>query len=319
MKLFFTGGTGFFGRALLRYWMTHPTQRPDHLTIMTRDPSAFLARFPEFSKIPWVVWHLGDIMSPHSLPIGKAFTHILHAATDSTAGPRLPVLDRYNQIVIGTQTILEFAVNAGATRFLLTSSGGVYGQQPSDLTAIPESFHQIPDPLNPNTAYAMGKRAAEHLCALYQAQFGIEPVIARCFAFVGPDLPTDAHFAIGNFIRDAVERRDIVVSGDGTAIRSYLDQRDLAHWLTVMLQSGAAGNAYNVGSTSAISIRELAELVRGVLHPDGGVRVLGTPDPAHQKMRYVPDTGRAQTELGLIETVSLADAIRHAALGQITS
>lgn len=311
MNVFFTGGTGFFGRALLRYWSNESKHQPFQVTVLSRNPEAFLSQFPEFSKLSWVTWCQGDILDLSSFPAGQAFTHVLHAATDSTAGPRLNVLERYDQIVTGTRNVLDFAVAVGAKRVLLTSSGGVYGQQPPEMDLIPETFHQIPDPLNPHTAYSMAKRAAEHLCGLYQSLFGIEPVIARCFAFVGPDLPLDAHFAIGNFIRDAIAGLDIVVSGDGTAIRSYLDQRDLAHWLHVLMVSGSAGRAYNVGSSQPVSIRELASLVRDIVHPTGAVHVLGTPDPAHQKMRYVPDTHRAQSELGLRESIMLADAIRY--------
>ena len=131
----------------------------------------------------------------------------------------------------------------GIRRFLLTSSGGVYGPQPPDMKYMPESHNGMPDPLNPAHAYSVAKRCAEHLCALYRDQHGLEPVIARCFAFVGRDLPLDVHFAIGNFIRDALYSREIVVSGDGSAIRSYMDQRDLAAWLLGLdrARTGRAG------------------------------------------------------------------------------
>jgi len=73
-------------------------------------------------------------------------------------------------------------------------------------------------------------------------------VVARCFAFVGADLPLNVHFAIGNFIRDALTADALTVSGDGTPLRTYLDQSDLAHWLFTMLERGRSGEDYNVSS-----------------------------------------------------------------------
>jgi len=142
--------------------------------------------------------------------------------------------------------MLDFARKHCVPRFLLTSSGGVYGQQPANMGKILETYNGMPDPLNPVNAYSIAKRCAEHLCALYQEAYGIETVVARCFAFVGPDMPLDAHFAIGNFIRDALWRNCISVSGDGTPLRSYMYQDDLAHWLHVLLYRGQSGQALSL-------------------------------------------------------------------------
>lgn len=155
----------------------------------------------------------------------------------------------------------------------------------------------------------MGKLAAEHLCAQYAAQHGLEIVIARCFAFVGGDLPLNVHFAIGNFIRDALWSDEIIVSGDGTPIRSYLDQRDLAHWLMTLLQDGKAGEAYNVGSDRAISIADLAHLVRDLVSPEKPVRILGEPMGNVERSRYVPDISKIYRHLGLRPTYTLEQSI----------
>jgi dTDP-glucose 4,6-dehydratase len=317
VKLFLTGGTGFFGKTLLRHCLFLAELDPKdikEITVLSRDPEQFLAECPEFSGNPSITFLKGDIQQRESLPWGHNYTHVLHAATDSTIGPSLTPLQRYDQIVDGTRNILDLAVATGAHRFLLTSSGAVYGPQPSELAAIPEDWSGSPPLAEPSTAYGQAKRAAEHLCALVGEQHGLETVVARCFAFVGPDLPLDVHFAIGNFIRDALTAAAITVSGDGTPLRTYLDQTDLAHWLLSLLEHGRPGQAYNVGSDEVISIAGLAHLVRDVLAPDKPVRILGQPAPGAARNRYVPDIRKAKQQLGIGVTVPLAEAIRSTAL-----
>jgi len=303
-----TGATGFFGLALLRHWQGLGAEAP-RCTLLSRRPEAFLQRHPEFAGLRW---HAGDVLKPETLPHGERFTHVLHAAADSTLGPQLTPLQRYDQIVDGTRHLLDFAVASGARRFLLTSSGGVYGRL-EGATGVREDCQQMPDPLNPAHAYGVGKRAAEHLCALYGQAHGLETVVARCFAFVGPDLPLDVHFAIGNFIRDALTADAIVVNGDGLPLRSYMHQQDLARWLTVLLERGAAGEAYNVGSPEALSVGELAHRVRDLLAPHKPVHVRAKGDPAAATRNgYIPNVDKARA-LGLDLQWSLDDAIRDTA------
>lgn len=313
--LLLTGGTGFFGRSLLRHWMVLPEdERPAaRITVLSRNPQVFSTRFPDLARLPWLQWSQGDIANPDSLPHQFRFTHLIHAAADSTLGPQLVPLDRFDQILQGTRNVLDLAVRCKAWRFLLTSSGAVYGAQPLHLDRLPEDWHGMPDPLNAAHAYGVAKRAAEHLCSLYSAAFGLHTVIARCFAFVGPDLPLSAHFAIGNFIRDALWSEDITVSGDGTPLRSFLDQADLARWLTTLLLRGPFGQAFNVGSDHALSIAEVARLVRDSLAPDKRVQLLGEPLANGGRHIYVPDISKAQNALGLRVDISLKDSIIAAA------
>lgn len=312
MRIFITGGTGFFGRALLRYWTEGDNQNyPEVACILTRNPQRFLVEYPEFNNISWLSFHSGDICYPRTFPKNKEFTHILHAATESTIGPQLTPIERYSQIVEGTKNLLEYAVLNEVQRFLLTSSGGVYGSQPISLEKIPETYCGELDILNAHNAYSIGKRSAEHLCALYRDRYGIDFVIARCFAFVGRDLPTDAHFAIGNFIRDAKCESCIKVTSDGSSIRSYMDQHDLAEWLSVLLEHGVAGEVYNVGSDIPISILDLAHLVRDILSPAKEVSVERNSKLTNSRNRYIPSIEKATYKLGLRLNISLADSLRQ--------
>lgn len=309
MKLLLTGGTGFFGKALLRHWLQRPGPE---VCILSRDPERFRAAQPDLCRLPGLRLLRGDVGDPASLPRGEHFTHVLHAAADSTLGPQLTPLQRYDQIVVGTRHLLDFAVASGAKRFLLTSSGAVYGRL-TGATGVHEDCLQMPDPLQPGQAYGVAKRAAEHLCALYGQAHGVETVVARCFAFVGPDLPLDVHFAIGNFIRDALTADAIIVNGDGLPLRSYMHQHDLAHWLTVLLERGAAGEAYNVGSPEAWSVGEIAHRVRDLLAPDKPVRVLARGNAAAATRNgYIPNVEKAHA-LGLTLNWSLDEAIRDTA------
>jgi nucleoside-diphosphate-sugar epimerase len=186
----------------------------------------------------------------------------------------------------------------------------VYGRQPADLTHVPEDYLGAPDPLDPFTAYGQAKRASEFLCAAYAQTHGLEVAIARCFAFVGPHLPLDVHYAIGNFIRDALRGGPIHINGDGTPRRSYLYAADLAVWLWTILFRGESGRAHNVGSDADLSIRELADEVRKAVAPRAEIQIANRQSPtANRPERYVPDIARARTELGLDVWISLPDSI----------
>ena len=314
-NLLITGGTGFFGRALLRYLNSEESKKQghffNHITILSRSPQRFQQKFPELAQLPWISWHEGDVLLPDSLPKRMRYHSILHAAADITDSGDMTPLQVFRQLVDGTENMLNFAVGCGAKRFLLTSSGGVYGPQPPSISAIPETQFTSVDTLNPSNSYSIGKCQAEHLCVLFRAQYGIEAVISRCFSFVGADLPRNTHFAIGNFIRDALDRPEIVVHGDGSPLRSYMHQSDLAQWLLTLLQHGTPGGAYNVGSDEVYSILQVAHLVRDILAPQKAVVVKDASTQfTSASNRYVPDITKAQSEFDLKVTIRLSEAVQ---------
>ena len=313
-RLFVTGGTGFFGGWLLETLALANARLGlgAHATVLTRDAAAFRARRPHLAGDPAVSILEGDVLSLE--PLDASFTHVVHAATAASArlNAEQPAL-MFETIVEGTRRVLEVARRSGARRLLFTSSGAVYGRQPPELSHVPEGWPGAPDPLAPGSAYGEGKRAAELLCALHGAAHGFEAVVARCFAFAGPYLPLDAHFAIGNFVRDALRGGPIRVQGDGTPFRSYLYGADLAAWLWTLLARGRGARAYHVGSEAAISVGELAHAVARVLRVEAGVEIARPPAAGAPAERYVPSTRRTREELGLAETFTLDESIRRMA------
>ena len=311
--IFMTGGTGFFGRALLRHWMVSKEAGSfsEDVGILTRSPQVFLDLYPEFSKLSWLRLFEGDVLDYSTLPKNIEIDRIIHAATESTNGAALAPYKTYNDITIGTNNILNFAVQNSVQRFLLTSSGAVYGPQPTSLDKIPEVYLGRPDPLLPSSAYGLGKSASEHLCCLYRDKYDLQFIIARCFAFVGRDLPLTAHYAMGNFINDALYGAEINVGGDGTPLRSYMNQSDLARWLLCILDEGIPGHAYNVGSDEAISISDLAHLVKDILSPNKSVVFKNTASAFKGRNFYIPDISAARNGLNLQITISLSESIEE--------
>lgn len=307
-RLFMTGATGFFGSWLLESlaYAKRMLNLKIDIVVLTRNQEAFRKKRPHLATMPGLTLLTGDV-TDFTFPQG-AFTHVVHAATDvSPQGANR--LDQLDTIVTGTRHTLNFAIQSGVKKFLLVSSGSVYGTQPPTVSHVNESYLGAPDPLISSSSYGLGKRMAEHLAVLYANQYPLDVSIARCFAFVGPYLPQDAQFAVGNFISNAISNQPIRILGDGTPYRSYLYAADLVIWLWTILCEGRSGVAYNVGSEEAVTLFDLAKVVASV--KPTSVVVEKKSDPAILPSRYVPQTLLAQTQLKLKQYVGLKDAIER--------
>ena len=309
-RIFITGGTGFVGMWLLGSfaWANRELGLNAEAIVLTRRGAAFSRKAPWLVEEPSIKLYPGDVRD-FKYPEGK-FSFVIHGATEASAtlnaeNPLL-MLDTMSE---GTRRTLDFAHQCQAEKVLLISSGAVYGIQPSEMTHITEDYAGAPDTMEPAAAYGEGKRTAELLCSIFSKQYSLETKIARCFAFVGPYLPLDSHFAIGNFIRDGLKGGPIRVTGDGMPYRSYLYAADLAIWLWTILFRGQSCRPYNVGSNVSIAIEDLATLVASF--SGAAVHVQKEKIPGMPKSRYVPATARAESELQTFQTIDLPSAIRR--------
>jgi nucleoside-diphosphate-sugar epimerase len=313
-RIFLTGGTGFIGCWLLEAIRAANLKLELNIrvTVLTRRPEAFSVKAPHLALYSEYTFLAGDVAN-FSFPDGE-FTHIIHAATDASAAlnendPRC----MFDTILTGTRRVLDFALEKKIPRTLFLSSGAVYGQQPWEIEHVREDWTGAPNSVDPKAAYAEGKRAAEMLCSIYAKQFGLHISIARIFALLGPYLDLGIHFAAGNFIKDAMQGKPVIVKGNGLPCRSYLYASDLTIWLLHMLIRGESIKPYNLGSDESVSIASLAEKISKLIG-NGQYEILGAADKGWNLGRYVPDTNLINQDLGLKRTVSLDDAILRTAM-----
>jgi len=306
-RIFLTGGTGLFGQWViaLAEWMHRENLAAPRLTV--------LSRRDVLPQLPFVTSHLGTIEG-FEFSSGT-FDLLIHLATPSASDTFNGMTDRdkLDQLYAGTRHVLDFTARHVTGRSLFASSGAVYGgfdfgrQDPikeNDRTAPLPSFNGI--------GLGLGKRVAEFLVMDRVRAGDVDAGIARAFSFVGPGLPTDLHYAIGNFVARAVRGEDIRINGDGLPVRSFMHMGDAMWWLFTVLLKGEAGDDFNVGSPEAVTIADLATRVRDVVNPDIAVEVVGASNlsPGNPLNHYyVPDTSKSEAQLGLRLLTNLEDAL----------
>jgi nucleoside-diphosphate-sugar epimerase len=267
--------------------------------VLTRDATAFRRRHGRLAAAPMLDWHEGDV-ADFALPAG-AFDLVVHAALPASTHAQ-DAANLVRTAAAGLQRVCAFAQQARVRRLLHVSSGAVYG-----AAGAPRPLHEATPWSEPApNAYTEAKRAAERICA---GDLPFEVVIARLFAFAGPYLEASGGSAAAQFTAAAAAGRRIVVQGTGEAIRSFQYPSDMARWLLTMLVVGRRGAAYNVGSDEAVSILDLARRAAAAAGTD--YEVLGQSAPGLAGSYYVPDLALARDELGLANTVGLAQALRR--------
>ncbi len=311
-RLFITGGTGFVGTWLIEAFVAanEAYDLRSQACILTRDPSAFASRSNHLATHESITLQQGDAAT-FDAPPGE-FSHVIHAATQRWFSPD-PIypLGILEPDFVATRRVLDFAKSHGTDRILFTSSGAVYGPSASRLENIAEDFEGAPNPISPSATYGESKRLSEFAVMSYSRTYSFNAIIARLFAFIGPHLPLDEGYAVGNFIADALHERDITIKGDGTPRRSYLYSADLAIWLWTIFLGAESRSVYNVGSPNAISIKDLAEKVVATLAPKAQVHIAASPISGSAPHNYIPNVSRAQNDFQLLAWIDLDEALRR--------
>lgn len=300
-NILITGGTGLFGKSILDALIFMHNFYEFKITVLSRNKNNFLFNYPKYN-LEFINFISGDIRNFDCKR--QDFDYIIHAATPASAkleeeNPK----EMYSVILEGTKNIINIAKNMNVKKLLFTSSGAVYGEQYQSIKSFKEDYQGIPI-----TYYGKAKKISENIFL----NSNINVSIARCFAVTGPYLNLNIHFAIGNFIKDAIENRDIIIKGDGRPLRSYLYTADLVIWLLAILLKSENKSIYNVGDRNGISIYDLAKKVsKQVNNYTGKVDILTKSNYNYPTPKYIPNNKKIIKELGVKENYTLDEAIKR--------
>ena len=251
-----TGATGLVGSYLLR--TLDAANRAHglhlHLIALCRRPEAAKERLRGVENLTLLPY---DACAP--LDRGWQADYIVHAA--SNAHPLAFSSDPVGTMqanLLGTMRLLECLRRTGG-RMLFLSTGEIYGENPNLESFDEHSFGSV-DPMRFRACYPESKRAAETLCASYAHQYGVDALVARLTYTYGPTITRENSRADAQFLRCALEGRDIVLKSPGSQIRSYCYAADSASALITLMLKGETGEAYNVANPDCNpSIREYAQ------------------------------------------------------------
>lgn len=309
--IFISGGTGFLGTWLLELTkvLNERHQFGLRVTVFSRNAQSLASHWPHLGKEKWVSLQEGDIRYLSELP--RDVRYVVHAAalTDRRLFASQPsAVAETNSL--GTLRILRAAnLLEDLHKFVLLSSGLIYGAQPWDLPRINEDFAGVLRCGEVNAVYPESKRFAEVIaqCAISERKLPV--VTLRPFAFVGPYQSLQLPWAVTDFIRDSFNGGPIRIMGDGTTVRSLMYYSDFAFGVLIALAAGRPRTTYNLGSDEPVDLLTLAQKITRYFSPVPEIR-LRVGQSGHQRNRLVPDTDRMAQELGFKITVPLDAALQ---------
>ncbi len=315
-SILITGATGMIGSLLLDSVMyKNETEGLDcRIIALGRNEMKAKNRFNHWWDSSFFHFIECDVNRLDSLTMNIEADYILHLA--SNTHPVAYATDPIGTItanIIGTQNMLDLAVSCCAKRFLFASSNEIYGENRGDVELFDESYCGYIDCNSLRAGYPESKRCGEALCQAYKKQKGVDVVIARLTRSFGPTLQLTDSKALTQFLKNGLNKQDIVLKSSGTQYYSYTYAADAVTGLLTILLKGESGEAYNVADQSCdIQLKDLAKTIAEI---SGTKVVFNLPDEAESlgfsKATKARLFGGKLNTLGWKISYSLKDGIRR--------
>lgn len=282
-----SGASGMIGSCLVDVLMQRNQGGRVFCTViaMCRNTIAAKARFEAYWEEPGFVFMQQDVSKPIE-DCSLKVDYIIHAASDAdpVSFAQTPVEVLLSNVV-GTSNLLSYGVSHGMSRFLLVSSGEMYGQPNSNSEDFVEDYCGSVDHSSARACYPAGKRAAEVLCQSYIKQYQIDAVIVRPCHVFGPTMTRKDSRAVTEFLWSAVEGRNIPMKSAGLVERSHCYVVDAAAAILLVLLKGEKGGAYNIADPAyKMTIRDFANQAAAA----GGSKVIYENPGDAEKAGYSP-------------------------------
>lgn len=281
-----TGSTGLIGSNLVNALAFNNKEKGLNikLVLLVRNVEAAKALFG-WTEAEIVRYEIGQ-----ELKIEKSVDYIVHLAspTSSKFFVECPA-DTMLANIDGYKTLLDWAVKQPVKKFIGMSTMEVYGLPPKGHK-VKENELGAFETMNARNSYPIAKIACETLCHSYHIQYGVPSVILRATQTFGPGVKYDDGRVFAQFMRCAIEKKDIVLKTKGETERSYLYTADAVSAIIAALIKGQAGEAYTIANPETYcSIKEMAGLVANKI--------------ANDEIKIVFDLNRDVTKQGYADTL----------------
>ena len=304
MKILVTGAAGFIGSNYVRRLLSgdYPGYATSEVIVLDKLTYAGNeANLAPVADSPRYTFVKGDICDAALLSeLMPGVDAVVHFAAESHVDRSITgAADFVVTNVLGTQTLLQAAKNAGVGRFVHVSTDEVYG-------SIDEGSWDEDEPLLPNSPYSASKAGSDLMARAYGRTFGLDVVVTRCSNNYGPyQFPEKV---IPLFVTNLMDGLPVPLYGDGLNVRDWLHVDDHCRGIQLVLDKGRAGEIYNIGGGTELTNKDLTYRILRAMGADEDM-ITPVEDRKGHDRRYSVDIGKISDELGYEPAVGMDEGL----------